>query len=181
MHGRIVERAARATSLFAAMLSLSAAVPVTGAEAATPALIWRDVSRIGVQCLGAPGTAPGIRALQSAVCDRVRQLAARGAPAPVSVIQLGDPAIIRSDTVALLVHLSIQPAGRQRLVAFNIRPFRATAEQTSVLFGAAPRAAPIAASGAISPALDAALAAALSETLPWQVRPQGPRPISGRN
>lgn len=190
MQGRIVKSAVVTAGLFATLLTPLPGVPMTGAEAATPARIWSDVSRIGVQCLAVPGTATGVRELQAAVCERVRQIAARGAPAPVSVVQLGDPAVLASGTVMLLVHVSIQPAGRQRLAVFHIRPFRATTEQTSVLFGAAPRAAPIAApangnsaggnSAGVGPALEAALAETLSEILPWQARPQGPREIPAR-
>ena len=151
---------------------------MTGAEAATPAQIWSGVSRIGVQCLAAPGTASGIRELQSAICERVRELAARGAPAPVSVIQLGDPAILAPGTVTLLVHASVQPAGRNRLVAVAIRPFRVSADQNAVLFGAAPRAALVPASGTVAPALDTALRDALAETTPWLAKPSRPQPVN---
>lgn len=171
-------RSGMATVTLAASLALSAATPMSAVEAATPAQIWSGVSRIGVQCLASPGTARGIRELQSAICERVRTLAARGAPAPVSVIQLGDPAVLAAGTVTLLVHASVQPAGANRLVAVAIRPFRVSADQNSVLFGAAPRAALIPASGTVAPALDAALRAALAETAPWLARPSRPQAIN---
>lgn len=150
---------------------------VSSARAATPTLMWRDVSRVAVQCLVQP-TTDSHRALQGAMCDRVRAFAARGAPVPVTVIAQGDPAVLAPGTVTLLVHASVQPAGRNRLVAFSIRPFRVSADQNAVLFGAAPRAAVIPASGAITPALDAALRAAVAETTPWLARPVRPQAIN---
>ncbi len=149
------------------------------AAAATPPLLWSDVTRIVVHCLVVPDPAmPATRALQSALCERVRTIAAQGAPVPVEVVGFGDPALIAPGTAVILVHASVEPAGpNTRLLAFSVRPFRASAEQTSTLFGAAPRAATIPVSGVASAALDKALGAALSETLPWLARPEGPRVI----
>lgn len=171
-------RSGLATVTLAASLALSAAVPMSEAEAATPAQIWSGVSKVGVQCLASPGTARGIRELQSAICERVRDLAARGAPVPVSVIQMGDPAVLAAETVTLLVHASVQPAGRNRLVAISVRPFRVSTEQTAVLFGAAPRAALIPSTGTVAPALDAALRATLAETAPWLAKPTPPQAMN---
>ena len=55
-------------------------------------------------------------------------------------------------------------------MAFTMRPYRSSTDETTVLFGAPPRAAAMSASGA-GPALEQALRAALAETLPWQARP----------
>jgi hypothetical protein len=148
--------------------------------AATPPLVWQGVTSIGVQCLVQSEARGHEAALSAALCERVRRIASRGAPAPLRVIQLGDPALISPGTASILVHGSVQSEGRGELLAFTMRPFRASAEQTAVLFGAAPRVAPLGSADAATPALDAALAAALSETLPWQQRPQGPRPIARR-
>lgn len=137
------------------------------ANASTPLQIWRDVSRIGVQCVVASTQSAVRESVQHTLCEKVRALAAQGAPAPVSIIPPGDPALLAPRTVTLLVHASAERVPEGQLVAFTIRPFRAAAEQTSVLYGAAPRAATLRNSGAGSPALDAALEAALSETLPW--------------
>ncbi|MEA1014822.1 hypothetical protein [Sphingosinicella sp. LY1275] len=162
-----------------AAMAAGALMVSTPAAATTPLLLWNDVSRIAVHCLVVPDPAmAATRALQSALCDRVRTLAARGAPAPVVVVGFADPALIAPGTAVILVHASVEPAGRDgRLLAFSIRPFRVSAEQTSTLFGAAPRAAKIPVSGVASAALDKALGAALSETLPWLARPEGPRII----
>jgi hypothetical protein len=146
--------------------------------AATPPLIWQGVTSIGVQCLVQSEARGHEAALSAALCERVRQIASRGAPAPLRVLQLGDPALIAPGTASILVHGAVQSQGRGENLAFTLRPFRASAEQTAVLFGAAPRVAPLGSAGAAT--LDAALAAALSETLPWQQRPQGPRPITRR-
>ncbi|MDQ8755733.1 hypothetical protein RCO27_05775 [Sphingosinicella sp. LHD-64] len=137
------------------------------AAAATPLQIWQDVSRIGVQCVVAAAQSDLRQALQASICDRVRSLAMPGAPAPLDIIPIGDPAILAPGTVTLLVHASAEPVPGGQLVAFTIRPFRAAAEQTTVLYGAAPRAATLQNSGALNEALDAALGTALSETLPW--------------
>ena len=89
-------------------------------------------------------------------------------PAPVRIIAPGDPAVLSPDSVTLLV----QASARGGLLAFSIRPYRASNE--AMLFTAAPGAVPLA-----GPAkdLEAALGAALSETLPWLNRPAGARPI----
>lgn len=150
---------------------------MAAAGATTPALIWQDISTIAVQCLVQPTSSPN-HALQTAMCDKVRALASQGAPGPVTVVPQGDASMFAPGTVTLLVHASVQPAGRERLVAFAVRPFRLSADQNSILFGAAPRAATIPDSAAGSPALDAAMMAALSETLPWLARPAHPQPIN---
>ena len=85
---------------------------------------------------------------------------------------IGDPAVLASDAVTLLVHASVTRRGPDRLIAFSVRPYRTSTEQASVLFGAVPRAAKIGTSGVASKELDEALRAALSETLPWRAEPQ---------
>ena len=151
--------------------------------ASTPTLLWRDAKRVAVLCLVAPTQLLNNRELQDDICRRVVANAARGAPLPVTEIAHGDPQVIASDTVVLLVHASVQ-AGPQRapLVALSIRPFRATAEQTAQLFSAPPRAATLGADGAGGAALDAAIDAALFETLPWRAdeTSSGPHPLVER-
>ena len=181
--GAIAEPGTRVPTPVPAESSSSAEVSslLAGEDAAaTPPLIWQGVTSIGVQCLVQSEARGHEAALGAALCERVRRIASRGAPAPLRVIQLGDPALIAPGTASILVHGSIQGSGRGQLLAFTMRPFRASAEQTAVLFGAAPRVAPLGSAGAATPALDEALAAALSETLPWQQRPQRPRPIARR-
>ena len=167
--------------VFAAALSLTGLSLPASASASTPALIWQGARALRVQCVVQTEAGSGVSPFQQSLCERVAKIAARGAPVPVSTIGLGDPKILSPGTVALLVHASVQPGpGKTRLLAFSLRPFRASTEQTAVLFGAAPRAVAIPQNGAASPVLDAAVAAALSETLPWQQRPQGPRPMARR-
>lgn len=151
--------------------------------ASTPTLVWRDARKVAVLCLVAPTRLVNNRDLQADVCRRVVANAAHNAPLPVTEIAHGDPQVIASDTVALLVHASVQdgPQGAP-LVAFSIRPFRATAEQTAQLFSAPPRAATLGADGTGGAALDTAIDAALSETLPWRAEaaPAGPQPLVER-
>ena len=169
----------RATFIAAAALLLGCG-PVT---ASTPTLLWRDAKKVAVLCLVAPTRLLDYRDLQSDLCRRVVANAGLNAPLPVTEIAHGDPQVIASDTVALLVHASVQ-AGPQStpLVAFSIRPFRATAEQTAQLFSAPPRAATLGADGVGDTALDAAIDAALSETLPWRAdeASSGPQPLIER-
>lgn len=153
--------------------SLGAAVPAIGA---TPTLMWSDVRQVAVHCLVQPISAAH-RNLQKNLCERVRALVAQGSPVPVKLIGIGDRAMAAPGVVTLLVHASLQPAGRNGLVAFSMRPHRASTAGTSVLFGSAPRAALTPASGALAPLLEAQLRAATAEIVPWLARPAGPRPI----
>jgi hypothetical protein len=154
--------------------ALLAALPSVS-SAAMPTLIWQGASAVRVQCLVGPGQDNAARPLQQTLCDRVVKQAAIGSPLPVSAIGFGDPQVIAPGTVALLVHGHIERDGDRRLLAFAIRPYRNSADQSSVLFGAPPRAALLTAAGAPTPALDAAILAALKETLPWR---RGPVPTS---
>jgi hypothetical protein len=167
--------------LLLAVLGLASPAP-----ASTPSLVWQGASKLRVQCLVQTESGASTSALQSALCDRVAKLAARGAPVPVSVIGFGDPDILAPGTVALLVHASVTANGSRRLLAFTIRPFRASVQQTEVLFGAAPRAVSLPASAAgaslqFGPTVDASVASALAETLPWLAGPNTSRPIPPRS
>lgn len=140
----------------------------SSAMASTPVLAWDGAKRLGVHCLVDPDQLPARRKLQAALCERVRTLAAKGAPIPVVILPPGDPGLIAADTAVLLFHANVQPGGdgHGSLLIFSLRAFRATAAP-SELFGAAPRAVPPPWSGG-SPQFDAALNAALAETLPWR-------------
>lgn len=163
---------------FSGFMLMLACAPVT---ASTPTLIWKDATRVVVLCLVAPTQLVNRQDLQDDLCRRVVAAAAQDAPMPVSEIAHGDPQVIAADTVALLVHASVQ-AGRDddRVAAFSIRPFRATAEQTAQLFSAPPRAAALGRGGSGGPELNAAIDAALSEALPWRTPagPSGPQPLN---
>lgn len=161
-------------------------VAVVGAQsvsavASTPTLMWSGVKRVNILCNVAGGPGVDQAALSSQLCRDVQRLAIKGAPIPVKTIVIGDPAVLSADAVTLLVHASVAIHGRDRLLAFSVRPYRTSSEQAAVLFGAAPRVAKIVNAGAASPALDAALAAALAETLPWLARSQAPQRIKLSN
>jgi hypothetical protein len=143
------------------------------AAASTPVLAWDGAKRMGVQCLVEPDRAPDRRQLQAALCERVRTLAADGAPIPVVLLAPGDPGLIAADTAVLLFHANVQPGVGEGgpLLVFSLRVFRATAAP-SELFGAAPRATALPAGPTkTSPRFDAAVNAAFGETLPWRSRP----------
>ena len=153
----------------------------TPAAASTPTLMWGGAKRVNILCNVAGG--PGIDhvTLTKQLCGNVQRLASEGSPLPVGTIALGDPAVLASDAVTLLVHASVTNQKQGSLLAFSMRPYRTSSDQNAILFGAAPRVATISTSGAASPSLDAALEAALSETLPWLARPSGPQPIKQRD
>ncbi len=165
----------------AALIAGLIMVTLTGTAAATtPTLMWTGAKRVNILCNVAGG--PGIDhlAVTKQLCRDVTRIAATGAPMPIGTIVIGDPAVMASDAVTLLIHASVTSHRGDRLLAFSVRPYRSSTQQADVLFGAIPRAAAFPVSGA-SPAIDAALTAALSETLPWLAKPQGPQRIGFRN
>lgn len=164
-------RLLRAVCALALLFGGAALLNVGPAQAATPQLTWQQAGSVRILCLVGPKTRADADKLQEEICDTVRELAAKGAPVPVSRLGFGDPAVLEPGTVTLLVHASVQNDGDQRLVALDVRPFRPGGDRNAILFGAAPRAVRIPGSGPGGETLQAALAAALAETLPWrQVR-----------
>ncbi len=137
------------------------------AQATTPLLTWHEASSIGILCLVAPQTRPDAEKLQEEICRTVRELAAKGAPAPVKQLQFGDSALLDRSSVSLLVHASVQSDGDQRLVALDVRTYR-PGDHNVIFCGAPPRAVRIPGSGPGGYKLEAAIAAALAETLPWR-------------
>lgn len=174
--------ALRAIQPLAAAAALLGCADGPSAQATTPSLTWQGATRIGVQCV-VSSTLPGAQELQRALCERVRDLAQAGAPVPVSVIALGEPAVMSADTVTLLVHGSLRqaqmvaPGAQGQLLAFTIRPFRASTEN-SVLFGAAPQVVLLRSPDLEGPSVDAAIVAALSELLPWRAAQARARPLA---
>jgi len=153
-------------------------VLLTGAaRASTPPLAFAGAKRLHILCNVAGG--PGIdqAALSAELCGEVKRLAAKGAPVPVDIIKLGDPAVLGADAVTLLVHASITHSGDSRLLAFTIRPYRTSDAQTGVLFGTAPRAVALQRAGIGGTAVRAAIDAALAETVPWRRAP-GIQPLN---
>lgn len=162
-----------------ALLAACGAGPLAAApaEASTPSLLWSEARQLAVNCLVQSQTTRDAAALQKALCARVRGLAARGAPFPVRQVAPGDPALIATDTVTLLVHASVERTPRGRTIAFTIRPYRASGGEADIPFGTSPRVVDTTSASPV-PALDSALSEALAEILPWQ-RPSGPiaRPL----
>jgi hypothetical protein len=147
------------------------------AHASTPPLAWAGAKRLHILCNVAGG--PGIdqAKLSAELCGEVKRLAAKGAPVPVDIIKLGDPAVLGADAATLLVHASITRSGDSRLLAFTIRPYRTSDAQTAVLFGAAPRVVALQRTGIGGTAVRAAIDAALAQTIPWR-RPPGIQPLN---
>ncbi|MCY7280328.1 MAG: hypothetical protein LH610_05430 [Sphingomonas bacterium] len=138
------------------------------ATASAPTLMWSGAKRVQILCnvVGGPGIDQGALTVQ--LCGEVKLLAGRRAPLPVDVISFGDPAVLSSDAVTLLVHASISRDDRNRLLAFSIRPYRVSDSQAGVLFGAVPRAVALRGPHISGIAVAAAIDAALSGTLPWR-------------
>jgi hypothetical protein len=146
------------------------------ARASTPSLLWWGARQVGVNCLVRSSSSGGTLAFEASLCERVRSLAARGAPVAVQLAQPGDRIFISPDAVLLLVHASLERTAKGSVFAFTIRPYRPSGGEAEVFYGSAPRAIQLDAA-AQNPALDTALAAALSEVLPWQNRHAKDRPI----
>lgn len=158
-------RIAAASSLVLLAADASAQPPAAGLPApapAGPALLWQDVTSLGVTCL--VHTARGIDdgALHDRLCTLVVAQAEKGAPVPVAAAALGGAALAPG-RVTLLVQASVEAVRGADVVALTIRPFRNAAE-AGQLFGAPPRV--VAADDV--PALQRAVAGLLAETLPWQ-------------
>ena len=151
---------------------LPGVLPSGVARASTPPLAFAGTKRLHILCNVAGG--PGIdqAALSAELCGEVKRLAAKGAPVPVDIITLGDPAVLAADAVTLLVHASITRSGESRLLAFTIRPYRTSDAQSAVLFGTAPRAVALQRTGIGGMAVGAAIDAALAETVPWRAAPR---------
>jgi len=143
------------------------------AAASTPPLIWQGVARIRILCLVKTGAGVDTGPLRDRICGRVAALARDGAPAPVSIVEPGDPSVLAADSITLLVHANVEPSAAGPLLALSVRPYRAS-DAGALLFAAPPRAVPLADAGA----LESALRATLSETLPWRARPAGPQAIN---
>lgn len=173
-------RESQPVSFWASLIAGLTIVTLPGAVAATtPTLMWTGAKRVNILCNVAGG--PGIDhvALTRELCAEMKRIAAKRAPLPVETIAIGDPAVMAADAVTLIVHASVTRHKQDRLLAFSVRPYRAS-EQTAVLFGAPPRIANLPPSGT-SAAYDAALNDALGETLPWLAKPQGAQRIPIRH
>ena len=159
---------ARGSAALLALL-LCAGQPMGGseAEASTPSLLWTGANHLAINCLVQSTTTTEAAAFEDRLCEQVHALAGRGAPVPVSRVEPGDPALVRADTVTLLVHGSVERAPAGRTITFTIRPYRPTGGDGDILFGTAPQAFSLP-TAAISPAFEAGVAAAVADILPWQ-------------
>jgi hypothetical protein len=164
---------ASATNEVAAPVS---APVVHASRAAAPSLLWQQASRLEILCQVSTlsGNDP---ALERALCERVRAIAAAGAPLPVAVAAAPDQRTLGGGSVVLLVHATAEGVAGRPFLAFTIRPYRQSAEDGAALFGTAPHAVPLDGSGMNGPSVDAALRASLSEILPWVADGSDRRPV----
>lgn len=159
-------RGSRLKSAWATLIAGLAIVPLSeSAASATPSLLWTGARGVAVHCLAQSKTMSNPLEFERSLCSRARVLASGQAGLPVKVVEAGDPAFIRNDTVVLLVHASVEVGVAGRMVAFTIRPYRPSGGDAEVYFGAAPRA--FVTRGALTGfVLDAHIRAALDEILP---------------
>lgn len=153
---------------FAAPLALLCAS--AAATVSTPSPTWRDVRQAAVHCNIHDERTGFDPALTRQLCDKVRTLAAAGAPVPLRVVGFGDRALSAPDSVTLVVQGSTAGSGGGRTLMFTIRAHRVSDDQPAELFGSTLRAAPL---NAADPAIETALA----EVLPWKTQPLGARSI----
>ncbi len=138
-----------------------------------PPAIVEGVERVHVVCL-LTGSAGVALDRQAALCERLQRLASDGAPVPVSVVQIGDPALLDPAALVLLLHAMAEQVGDRPVLAFSLRPFRNAGARTAILFGPAPRAVP----AGDEAQLTEALRGALDEVLPWRSPSRRPRRIN---
>ena len=149
----------------------TSAAPATAAvQASPPPVSVRDIGQVHILCLVADGADAR---LQSDLCARLQRLASAGAPVPVTVVQLGDPAVLDPAAINLLLHASVERIGGAPVLALSLRSFRNAGPDSVTLFGPAPRAVP----AGDATQIERALAAGLTHVLPWRAAPQGARPI----
>lgn len=142
-------------------------------QASPPPASVRGVTRIHILCLVASDGTDATTRLQSDLCARLRRLASAGAPIPVEVAQLGDPAVLDPAALTLLLHASPERIAGAPVLALSLRSFRNGGPDTITLFGPAPRAVPAGDTNQIERALEAAL----NHVLPWRTAPRGARRI----
>ncbi|MGZ8359011.1 MAG: hypothetical protein ACXWUX_00680 [Allosphingosinicella sp.] len=155
---------------FAALLCGQLLAAMNPAHATTPDPSWRGVERVYVV---AQLTAPIDSTITSDdFCERVRRIAAEGAPFPVQCVTLGEAAAAEAaGDAVIVVQAAIQPVdGHPLLVVSARRTAEAGLEPSPLYLGAPPRAARLT-DAAAGETTDSALREALAQILPWLVRP----------
>jgi hypothetical protein len=136
---------------------------MSAADATTPDPGWQGVGRLYIL---AHLTGPVDAALPSdGFCERVRRIAAQGAPFPVQCTGFGEAGAAEADGGALIVvQGAIQSvAGERMLVVAARRTMAAGLEPAPIYLGAAPRVARL----SDAAAANAVLRETLEEILPW--------------
>ncbi|WP_114952114.1 hypothetical protein [Sphingosinicella terrae] len=153
----------------AAFVSLCASASM----AMTPPLVanadpsWRGVDRLDILAQLSGPIDENFPA--DGFCERVRRIAAEGAPVPVRCVSIGEAMAAEGSASALVVvQGAIQPLGGERvLIVAARRTASAGLEPGPLYLGAAPRAARLAGPAAATDEAEAALRGALTEILPW--------------
>ena len=138
-----------------------------------PPSAYQNVEAIQVLCLLQDDDAVAAQADTDRLCSAVAAIAGEGVELPVSRIALGDPKVVGANRLTLLVHASLTPANGQRMIALSMRPYRADADGSQVLFGATPRIARF----DDDTDLNTAISASLDSVLPWRAQVTGVRKL----
>ncbi|MGR4893554.1 hypothetical protein ACIPPQ_21235 [Sphingopyxis sp. LARHCG72] len=141
---------------------------------AMPSRLWEGVGKVSVLCLVTLDPAlvrrdmlPVRRKMRAALCRHLVDLAAKGAPYPVTELAYADVAIGERDRLTLLFHARLMGEGSDRRILYTIRPYRAGAE-ADTLFGTTPDLVALGDPQMPDPGLDDALVASLASLLPWR-------------
>ena len=129
-------------------------------------LAYQDIERIQVLCLLKIDGMVAAPAEADRLCAKIASGAEEGIELPVSTIPIGDPQVVGANRLTLLVHGSVTTDAGARNLAMTIRPYRADADGSAILFGATPRIVDF----DNESALDVAIGASLDEVLPWRAK-----------
>ncbi len=155
------------------LIPLLGGTPVIAADVAPAAMRdrgWDGVRKLGivVQMDGGAADLFAADAARSQLCDRLRVIAARGAPMPVVCLNEADAATADGSVAILAVQAALERHANGTKLLFTMRrTMQAGAEPASILFGTAPRSVAWGAAESDRAAIDAALSGALGRVLPW--------------
>jgi hypothetical protein len=154
----------KSRGVLAGLVAISAAM--SPAHATTPDPSWRGVERLYIL---AHLTGPIEAALPSeGFCERVRRIAAEGAPFPVQCTTFDEaPSAEAGGHALVVIQGAVQPLPGDRLLIVAARRTTAAGlEPAPIYLGATPRAVRLSGAAA-GEAADAALRETLAEILPW--------------
>jgi hypothetical protein len=139
--------------------------------ATSPSLQWRGVERVVILCQLTTDIVVEADVLSKALCQRVQEIARKGAPVPIDVVDRSSAALHSPRASVLFIQASIAEVAPSRFgLIFTARVERNDGlEEANTYFGARPRVAPFTIAAG-SAEWDATISASLGEVLPWLSR-----------